>query len=244
MNLRMGSIWIRLFSCNQVTQTGVHMLKCAHISHWIHSTCIMHNNRLQNGGFKWPRKGKHNDKAHPPIHPTKNVSDLAGNEKKIYEFITRRFLACCSEDALGHQTTVNTDIAGEGFHTSGLQILARNFLEVYPYEKWADKALPLFEQGQQIRAKSVKMSEGTTSAPSLLTEADLIATMDRNGIGTDATIAEHIQKIQEREYVVKEGIYFSPTTLGLALVEGYDEIGFDRSLAKPALRREVRMKNN
>lgn len=83
-----------------------------------------------------------------------------------------------------------------------------------------------------------EMHEGSTSKPSLLTEADLIATMDSNGIGTDATIAEHIKKIQDREYVYKEGKYFVPTLLGLALVEGYDNIGFQTSLAKPHLRRE------
>lgn len=57
--------------------------------------------------------------------------------------------------------------------------------------------------------------------------------------GTDATIAEHIKKIQEREYVTKLGNYFHPSTLGIALVLGYDEIGFEKSLSKPFLRREV-----
>lgn len=45
------------------------------------------------------------------------------------------------------------------------------------------------------------MTEGKTTPPDYLTEADLIALMDANGIGTDATMAEHIQKIQDREYV-------------------------------------------
>ena len=45
--------------------------------------------------------------------------------------------------------------------------------------------------------------------------------MDRNGIGTDATIAQHITTIQEREYAIKEnGQRFRPTKLGIALVEG------------------------
>ncbi len=34
--------------------------------------------------------------------------------------------------------------------------------------------------------------------------------------------------------------YLVPSTLGIGLVEGYNEIGFDRSLSKPELRREVR----
>lgn len=46
------------------------------------------------------------------------------------------------------------------------------------------------------------MRESKTAPPELLTEADLIQKMDRNGIGTDATIAQHIQTIKDREYVV------------------------------------------
>jgi len=47
--------------------------------------------------------------------------------------------------------------------------------------------------------------------------------MDRNGIGTDATIAQHITTIQERAYATKDGGQrFLPTKLGIALVEGYN----------------------
>lgn len=43
------------------------------------------------------------------------------------------------------------------------------------------------------------MEEGCTQPPQLLSESDLIGLMDEKGIGTDATIAEHIQKIQQRK---------------------------------------------
>jgi DNA topoisomerase-3 len=39
------------------------------------------------------------------------------------------------------------------------------------------------------------MTQGETSAPKHLTEADLISLMDKNGIGTDATIHEHIKHV-------------------------------------------------
>lgn len=60
--------------------------------------------------------------------------------------------------------------------------------------------------------------------------------MDKNGIGTDATIATHIATIQQREYVTKldEGNRFVPTKLGLALIEAYNEMGYQ--LNKPFLR--------
>jgi hypothetical protein len=38
--------------------------------------------------------------------------------------------------------------------------------------------------------------------------------MDENGIGTDATIAQHIETIQERRYAEKQNVHFAPTTLG------------------------------
>jgi DNA topoisomerase-3 len=74
---------------------------------------------LRDGEFEQPRAGQKNDQAHPPIHPTAHVSNLTGDEKRVYEFVTRRFLACCSKNATGKQTTVEIGIAGEGFSTSG-----------------------------------------------------------------------------------------------------------------------------
>lgn len=74
---------------------------------------------LQNGGFNAPRRGKHDDHAHPPIHPTAHAGNLAGDEKRVYEYITRRFLACCSKDALGWQTTIDVKYGEEEFYATG-----------------------------------------------------------------------------------------------------------------------------
>eukprot|EP00158_Paraphelidium_tribonemae_P008484 Partr_v1_DN28587_c0_g1_i5_m73504 putative DNA Topoisomerase len=194
---------------------------------------------VNNDKFQWPRDGKADDHAHPPIHPTKCATDLSGNDKRLYEMITRRFLACCSKDAEGETTTVTITVNGERFTASGLRVIAANYLDVYPYEKWSSHSIAPFTVGEQFLPTSCEMREGRTTPPSLLTEAALIATMDVNGIGTDATIAEHIKKITERNYAYKEGDFFYPTTLGLALVDGYDKIGFEESLAKPNLRKET-----
>lgn len=75
--------------------------------------------------------------------------------------------------------------------------------------------------------------------------------MDMNGIGTDATMAEHISTVVNREYILRcnaqgrpvqgraKAEYFTPSPLGQALVEGYDSIGLDRSLTKPFIRRDL-----
>lgn len=74
---------------------------------------------LSDGNFEKPRNGSKNDQAHPPIHPTAHANHLTGNDKRVYDLITRRFLASCSSDAIGKQTSVDCIIAGEYFSTSG-----------------------------------------------------------------------------------------------------------------------------
>lgn len=76
-----------------------------------------------------------------------------------------------------------------------------------------------------------------------MTESELILLMDANGIGTDATIAEHIEKIQQRKYIKAEKsgkqVVLKPTVLGISLVHGFETIGLEDSFAKPFLRRDL-----
>lgn len=192
---------------------------------------------LERGG-PTPRNGNKSDQAHPPIHPTKYASTLQGDERRLYEFIVRHFLACCSQDAQGQETTVEIDIAQERFVAHGLMILARNYLDVYPYDRWSDKLLPVYEEGSHFQPSTIEMLDGETSPPQLLTEADLIALMEKHGIGTDATHAEHIETIKARMYVgLTSDKRFLPGHLGMGLVEGYDSMGYEMS--KPDLRAEL-----
>nr|XP_015800866.2 DNA topoisomerase 3-alpha [Nothobranchius furzeri] len=185
-----------------------------------------------------PRQGKKSDQAHPPIHPTKYSSALQGNEARVYEFIARHFLACVSQDAMGQETVVDIDIAQEKFSTSGLMIIARNYLDVYPYDRWSTKVIPVYEQGSQFQPSAIEMVDGQTSPPQLLTESDLISLMERHGIGTDATHAEHIETIKSRMYVgLTADQRFLPGELGMGLVEGYNSMGYEMS--KPNLRSEL-----
>ncbi|XP_076293388.1 topoisomerase 3-alpha isoform X2 [Lasioglossum baleicum] len=185
-----------------------------------------------------PRQGKKSDQAHPPIHPIKFSNSLGGNEAKVYEFVVRHFLACLSKNAVGQETTVEIDIAGEKFLANGLQIIERNYLNVYIYERWSDKEILVYQEGQIFRPTSIDMLQEETSPPQLLTEADLISLMDKFGIGTDATHAEHIDTIKSRQYVgLVDGKHLMPGKLGIGLVMGYDNMGFEMS--KPNLRADL-----
>ena len=61
--------------------------------------------------------------------------------------------------------------------------------------------------------------------------------MNNTGIGTDATIHEHIKTVQDRQYVRKQSTFLVPTRLGLSLVEVYAKMGIE--LYKPYLRAQM-----
>lgn len=87
------------------------------------------------------------------------------------------------------------------------------------------------------------MLEKQTSPPDYLTESELIALMEKNGIGTDASIPVHINNISERNYVkLERDRRLVPTTLGIVLVHGYQRI--DPDLCLPRMRSQVSEKKN
>eukprot|EP00923_Selenidium_pygospionis_P017904 GHVN01031451.1.p1 GENE.GHVN01031451.1~~GHVN01031451.1.p1 ORF type:complete len:704 (+),score=72.99 GHVN01031451.1:281-2392(+) len=221
------------------TQTiDVKGLVAAHVGHsqWGEYTRKL----INSDGFEWPRSGRNNDQAHPPIHPVTCLErdSVPTDGWPLYDMITRHFLACCGEDAVGFETEVEADVAGEEFSTTGLIVLERNYLEVYPFETWTGRRLPQFLVHEQIEDGEVQLAEGRTEPPTLLTEADLIEKMDRHGIGTDATMHEHIRTIQQRDYATRTSdSKFKPENMGIALYKGFKmftDLGLD--LTKPDLR--------
>jgi DNA topoisomerase-3 len=228
-----------------------------HVGHSAWGTYV--NGLLTNNKFQWPRNGNKDDQAHPPIHPTKclELKDLdSDDERKIYELVCRHFFACCSTDAKGSSTTIKVKMPaktdeevedptngnasyGEMFTASGLMIYERNWLDVYSkYDSWHAHKIPTLTVGDTFQPKNFLLVDGKTSPPSPISEAELIAIMDNNGIGTDATIATHISTIQQREYARKDpSNRFTPTALGLALIEGYNSMGYQ--LNKPYLRAQI-----
>lgn len=199
---------------------------------------------VEGGRFTMPRAGTHDDNAHPPIHPVRSAerAELADEQWRVFELVVRHFLACCAPDARGNRTEVEVQVGGESFVTAGLVVMDRGWLEVYPYSIWENNPLPMFVVDEALAVDIFEMTSGHTHPPPLLSEADLISLMDRTGIGTDATMHDHIQKIQTRNYAMKnqEG-RLEPSKLGVALVEGYQRFAVEEGLdlSKPALRAQM-----
>ena len=181
--------------------------------------------------FQTPRAGNNDDQAHPPITPCRAVVNPDATitdpkQRGIYKLVVQHYLACCSRDAQGSETEITCRMGSELFHAKGLMITELNWLEIYkPWERWGtgQGLLPTVEVGSEFTPSHLLVRDGRTAPPALLSEVELIGLMDKNGIGTDATIAQHISTIQERSYAEKDaGQKFHPTKLGIALVEGYN----------------------
>lgn len=166
-----------------------------------------------------PNNGTSDDKAHPPIHPVKapdtSEDKLTKLERIVYDYISQHFLACISKDAVYYETKITLSIEDEDFIARGVRISEPNFLEIYNPENFQDTVLPDLEINKEMSISSLKMEESSTKPPNLLSESSLISLMDKHGIGTDATIHEHIKKIQDRGYTQKVYNTFRPTPIGI-----------------------------
>ncbi|CDW84648.1 dna topoisomerase 3-alpha-like [Stylonychia lemnae] len=215
---------------------------------------LSHNNKyneftrqiLESKMWGGPRNGNLDDKAHPPIHPVRHYNPensqfkLDAQEEQVYDIICRHFLASISKDAVAEETTVIVSLDNETFKGTGQIVKQSNYLEIYHLDQWESDKFPEFQEGQALKKFQLELKRNTTKPPSYLSESDLIDKMDQHGIGTDATIHEHIRKIQAREYAYKVKKYFKPTTLGQALVQAYEKIGVE--LYKPDLRADMEKK--
>ena len=64
-------------------------------------------------------------------------------------------MASVSKDAAGEETSVEVALGDEIFTASGVQILEKNFLEVYDFDKWTEKQIPNFQEGEELALRSL-----------------------------------------------------------------------------------------
>ena len=91
---------------------------------------------------------------------------------------------------------------------------------------------------RDVARATLEVKEKMTTPPTYLTESELIGMMEKNGIGTDASISTHIENVLKRNYVTLEsGRRLVPSKLGLVLGQGYHQI--DSSLVLPQVRSDI-----
>ncbi len=180
---------------------------------------------------------------HHAIIPTGvPASNLTENERKVYDLVTRRFIAAFYPDCDISTTTVLGKVDKVDFKVTGKQILKPGWRVVFGAEDKdpeSDQAeeetsvLPAFTIGESGPHQPL-LKETWTQPPKLYTEATLLRAMEtagklvdndelrdalkENGIGRPSTRAAIIETLFKRNYIRKQRKNLLPTATGIELI--------------------------
>lgn len=163
------------------------------------------------------KKSKGAQEAHEAIRPAGSqfvdpeASELTGSQFKLYELIWMRTMASQMVDC--RQKQVSSKIkAGEAlFSASGMTIDFPGFLRAYvegsddPEAELLEREvrLPKLLKGDNLKLLQAEVTFHETKPPARFTEASLVQTMEKEGIGRPSTYASVIGTIIDRGYVKK-----------------------------------------
>ena len=217
------------FTVSQTMMVAQHLYESGHITYMrtdsvnLSSLCInttkneiakIHGERYSKvRQFHTSSKGA--QEAHEAIRPTFiDAHEITGNsqEKRLYDLIWKRTIACQMADAEAEKTTITISNAetGAAFVATGEVITFDGFLRVYresydddtPQEE-AEGLLPTVKKGEVLQMKEMVATQRFTQRPLRYTEMSLVKKLEELGIGRPSTYAPTISTIQQREYVEK-----------------------------------------
>jgi len=182
-------------------------------------------------------KAKNAQEAHEAIRPTSAMrtprevaSFLNDEQRKLYELIWKRTVACQMIHATLNTVSVDFDlkhVAGgdAAFRSTGTTVVDPGFLAVYEEgrdQKSAEdddegRRLPKLEVGEQVALHDIAADQHFTEPPPRYSEASLVKTLEEFGIGRPSTYASIIQVLLNREYVLLDSRRFKPTDVGRAV---------------------------
>lgn len=180
---------------------------------------------------------------HHAIIPTGvRANAIAGNEQKVYDLITRRFISAFYPNCKIATTTVLGQVNKIEFKVTGKQILEPGWRVVFEKqvenqdekeEDADDNILPAFEKGES-GPHIPALNEKWTQPPKYYTEATLLRAMEtagklvdddelrdalkENGIGRPSTRAAIIETLFKRNYIRKERKNLYATQTGVELI--------------------------
>ncbi len=178
-------------------------------------------------------KSKNAQEAHEAVRPTSALRTpaqvgkyLTDDERKLYELIWKRAVACQMIPATLNTVSVDLSAGSEHvFRASGTTVVVPGFLAVYEEGKDSKSAededegrkLPLMKPGDRVPLDRILAEQHFTQPPPRYTEAALVKALEEYGIGRPSTYASIIQTLLFRKYTEMEGRSFKPTDVGRAV---------------------------
>ena len=154
--------------------------------------------------------------AHEAIRPTNLGFDLAtlknSDQRKLYELIKNRFVACQMSSAKYKNVTTTVKAGDFELSIRGRVLLFDGYTKLMtaPPSKEDKQLLPDFQVGEELLRTDVEKIQRFTKPTSRFSEASLVKELERRGIGRPSTYVPIISTIQERGYVsVSQGRFFA-----------------------------------
>ncbi|MCI4660503.1 MAG: type I DNA topoisomerase [Neomegalonema sp.] len=168
------------------------------------------------------------------LHPQRLPAGLGSDEKRLYDLIWKRSIACQMASARLERTTVeiNAPDGKVGLRATGQVVKFDGFLKLYQEgrddEQDEDsRRLPAMAAQDALDKRKVNPEQHFTQPPPRFSEASLVKRMEELGIGRPSTYASIISVIQDREYVSKDKGRLVPEDKG-RLVTAFLESFFER----------------
>jgi DNA topoisomerase I len=181
-------------------------------------------------------KVKNAQEAHEAIRPAGDrirtpdavSAELDGDERRLYELIWIRTVACQMADARGRKLTIRLGATSP----QGEQATFRASGKAYDFLGWRRAYVEDVDEGDEVEAEAVLPSvvEGAavscrelaavgheTKPPARYTEASLVKELEERGIGRPSTYAAVIETIQARSYVWRKGTALVPAWTAFAV---------------------------
>ncbi|MEK6899159.1 MAG: DNA topoisomerase I [Nanoarchaeota archaeon] len=165
-----------------------------------------------------PIEGEKSDPAHPSIYPTGDYGDLKEDEKKLYELIVKRFIACFCENAELDRKTITLTAKDKKFTASATTIKDKGWMNVYPS---TTQESTLQDLSGKVKVDKIEFEEKETQPPKRYTATSLISLLEKKNLGTKTTRSIIIDILIDRGYL--EGQSLKPTPLGENLIRSLEQ---------------------
>ena len=188
------------------------------------------------------------------IPTTQAPKNLSEPEQKLYDLVTRRFMAVFYPAAEFQVTTRITEVSGHQFKTEGKVMTKPGWLAIYGKEMAIagedNGTLVAVAKKEKVKTESIQGQELVTKPPARYTEATLLSAMEGagklvdddelreamsgKGLGTPATRATIIEGLLTERYLLREGRELQPTAKAFQLMTLLRGLGVDE-LTSPEL---------
>lgn len=183
------------------------------------------------------------------IPTTQAPKNLSEPEQKLYDLVTRRFMAVFFPAAEFQVTTRFTEVSGHQFKSEGKVMTNPGWLAIYGKEAASEddkenaRTLVPVVKGEKVKTDKVTANGLVTKPPARYTDATLLSAMEGagklvddedlreamagKGLGTPATRAAIIEGLLNERYLLREGRDLIPTAKAFQLTTLLRGLGVD-----------------